>query len=59
MTVINGLETTFNQVSKEYDKWRPTYVADLYDDIFSAKEITPSSTVLEIGIGTGQNDYIL
>ena len=54
MAVLNGLETTFNQVSTEYDKWRPTYVADLYKDIFSTKEITPSSTVLEIGIGTGQ-----
>ncbi len=54
MAVINGLETTFNIVYSEYDKWRPTYVKKLYDDIFAAKEINQLSNVLEIGIGTGQ-----
>ncbi|WP_346935678.1 methyltransferase domain-containing protein [Clostridium sp.] len=54
MSMIKGLETTFNSVYTEYDKWRPTYVKDLYDDIFDVKEINPSSNVLEVGIGTGQ-----
>lgn len=54
MSIIKGLENTFNSVYSEYDKWRPTYVKDLYDDIFQAKEINSSSNVLEIGIGTGQ-----
>lgn len=54
MPVIKGLETTFNTVFAEYDKWRPTYVSELYEDIFAAKEINSSSNVLEIGIGTGQ-----
>ncbi len=54
MSMIKGLETTFNSVYAEYDRWRPAYVKELYDDIFDVKEITPSSNVLEVGIGTGQ-----
>lgn len=54
MPTIKGLETTFNSVYAEYDKWRPSYVKELYDDIFDAKEINASSNVLEVGIGTGQ-----
>lgn len=54
MPITKGLETTFNTVYLEYDKWRPNYIKNLYDDIFKAKEITPLSNVLEIGIGTGQ-----
>ncbi len=53
-TMMTSLERTFNTVYTEYDKWRPTYVAELYDDIFAAKEINHLSKVLEIGIGTGQ-----
>lgn len=54
MSIIKGLETTFNSVCTEYDKCRPDYVKELYDDIFDVKEINPSSNVLEVGIGTGQ-----
>jgi len=54
MSIIKGLETTFNSVYTEYDRWRPTYVKELYEDIFNVKEITTSSNVLEVGIGTGQ-----
>ncbi|MFL0248275.1 class I SAM-dependent methyltransferase [Candidatus Clostridium stratigraminis] len=54
MSIIKGLETTFNSVYAEYDKWRPSYVKVLYDDIFNVKAINPSSNVLEVGIGTGQ-----
>jgi ubiquinone/menaquinone biosynthesis C-methylase UbiE len=54
MSIIKGLETTFNSVYTEYDRWRPAYVKELYDDIFDVKEINPSSNVLEVGIGTGQ-----
>lgn len=54
MTSIKGLETKFNEVYAEYDKWRPTYIDQLYKDIMDFKEINQSSNVLEIGIGTGQ-----
>lgn len=54
MAIIKGLEWTFNTVANEYDKWNPTYIQELYDDIFNYKEINQTSNVLEIGIGTGQ-----
>lgn len=54
MGITKGLEMTFNSVYSEYDKWRPTYVKELYDDIFTKREISQLSNVLEIGIGTGQ-----
>jgi len=49
MSIIKGLETTFNSICTKYDKWRPDYVKELYDDIFDVKEINPSSNVLEVG----------
>lgn len=54
MSTTKGLETTFNSVYTQYDKWRPTYVKDLYDDIFHGIEINEASNALEVGIGTGQ-----
>ena len=54
MCTNKGLETTFNTVYTEYDRWRPNYVKEMYDDIFRAKTINESSKVLEVGIGTGQ-----
>lgn len=54
MSVIAGLNSTFNTVAAEYDKWREEYVPELFKDIFSFKQIEESSNVLEIGIGTGQ-----
>ncbi|BBB90209.1 MAG TPA: hypothetical protein PKA28_06400 [Methylomusa anaerophila] len=54
MPIIKGLETTFNAVYSEYDKWRQTYVTELYEDIFAYKQINQLSNVLKIGIGTGE-----
>ncbi|QHQ62966.1 methyltransferase domain-containing protein [Anaerocolumna sedimenticola] len=54
MPTTEGLEITFNTVYFEYDKWRPTYPKELYNEIFNIKEINPLSNILEIGIGTGQ-----
>ncbi len=48
------MECTFDTVAEEYDKWRPGYVPELYEDILAYKEITSLSSALEIGIGTGQ-----
>lgn len=48
------LEHTFNEVYTEYERWRPTYPAELYRDIFAYKAISKNSSALEIGIGTGQ-----
>ena len=54
MGIIKGFEIKFNEVFDEYDKWRPTYVSELYKDIMDFKQINQCSNVLEIGIGTGQ-----
>jgi len=46
-------ERTFDNAILDYESTRPTYVKELYDDIFKYKEINANSNVLEIGIGTG------
>ena len=54
MPIINGLEWTFDTVASTYEKFRPGYVEELYQNIFSFCPITESSNVMEIGIGGGQ-----
>lgn len=54
MSKLLDLGKTFNTVSEEYDTWRPDYVEELYNDLFSYKTINKDKKVLEIGIGTGQ-----
>ncbi|SHJ83116.1 Methyltransferase domain-containing protein [Hathewaya proteolytica DSM 3090] len=44
----------FNEDEKNYDRWRPHYVTDLFKDIISFSNMGPNSNALEIGIGTGQ-----
>ena len=48
------LRYTFHEVPEDYDQWRPSYVSRLYEDLFEYCQISSSSRVLEIGIGTGQ-----
>lgn len=48
------LRLTFNEVPAVYDRWRPTYVLELYADIFEYSGIDNESRALEVGIGTGQ-----
>ena len=54
MPVIKGQEWTFNTQAELYEKMRPGYPKELYDDIFRLIPIDPNSTVVEIGIGGGQ-----
>ena len=54
MPVIQGQEWTFNTQAELYEKMRPGYPTELYDDIFQLIPIDPNSTVVEIGIGGGQ-----
>ncbi len=44
----------FNEDEENYDKNRPTYVKELYQDIINYSGVCKGSEVLEIGIGTGQ-----
>lgn len=54
MSIIKGLEWTFNTEAEKYEKMRPGYVSELYEDIFKYIPINKSSNVIEIGIGGGQ-----
>lgn len=54
MPVTKGLEWTFNTEAEKYEKMRPGYVSELYDDIFNYITIDKSSNVVEVGIGGGQ-----
>ena len=46
--------TTFDQVPELYDRVRPGYPPELFDDLEVVAGLTPESNVLEIGAGTGQ-----
>ena len=54
MSEQKGLEWTFDTVAEKYERMRPSYPQDLYDDIFKAISINISSKAVEIGIGGGQ-----
>lgn len=45
---------TFNEDVKNYDKWRPTYCKELFNDIIQYSELNQNKKVIEVGIGTGQ-----
>ncbi|MEN6313183.1 MAG: class I SAM-dependent methyltransferase [Clostridiaceae bacterium] len=48
------LRFTFNEDVLNYDKMRPTYVKELYEDIIQFSNLDSNKNALEIGIGTGQ-----
>ena len=52
--IFPGLETTFNTVTEQYDRMRPTYVEELYDEIWRYGGFENDVAAVEIGIGTGQ-----
>ncbi|WP_077534434.1 class I SAM-dependent methyltransferase [Massiliimalia massiliensis] len=45
---------TFDAIPEQFDKWRPRYCDELFEDIIQNAKIDPKKTVLEIGPGTGQ-----
>ena len=49
-----NFEKTFDNAAVDYDKSRPMYAKEIYDDIFNYKQIDQNSHVLEIGMGTGK-----
>lgn len=48
------LRTTFDRVSEQYDAARPTYPAELFDDLVALARVPPGGRILEIGPGTGK-----
>lgn len=51
---MGNYEKAFDNAAMDYDKSRPMYVKEIYEDIFNYKQINQDSHVLEIGIGTGK-----
>ena len=54
MTIIKGLEWTFDTVASTYEKFRPGYAAELYKTIFDYAPIGLTEKAVEVGIGGGQ-----
>jgi SAM-dependent methyltransferase len=45
---------TFERVPELYDRVRPSYPAELFDDLVALARIPPGGRILELGPGTGQ-----
>jgi cyclopropane fatty-acyl-phospholipid synthase-like methyltransferase len=45
---------TFNLIANEYERYRPTYPDEMFDDILNYSNIKKEQKILEIGCGTGQ-----
>ena len=45
---------TFDTVAEQYERARPPYPPDLFDDLLSITGLEPGDRVLEVGTGTGQ-----
>ena len=48
------LRTTFEQVPEVYERARPTYPDELFDDLAELAGLAAAARVLEVGCGTGQ-----
>lgn len=48
------LKLTFDEDACNYDRWRPRYTAELFNDIIRYSSLDKTKNVPEIGIGTGQ-----
>lgn len=48
------LRLKFNEDEVNYDRFRPTYVTEMFNDIINYSELNSAKKALEIGIGTGQ-----
>jgi SAM-dependent methyltransferase len=48
------LRQTFDEAAELYDRARPSYPPELFDDLAELAGLEPSSRILEIGCGTGQ-----
>jgi SAM-dependent methyltransferase len=48
------LRTTFDGVAGDYERVRPTYPEEVFDDLAELAGLVPGARVVEIGCGTGQ-----
>ncbi len=54
MTSDDVLRTTFDQVPELYDRARPNYPPQLFDDLGSLAQLPAGARLVEIGCGTGK-----
>ena len=54
MPITKGREWTFDTVAETYEKMRPRYPSELYNDIFKLVQLNSSCNAVEVGIGSGQ-----
>ena len=47
------LRQTFDRIAQQYDENRPSYPAEIFDDVLAISGVTADSRLLEIGYGTG------
>ena len=45
---------TFDKIPEDFDKYRPRYCDELFEELAKRCELGPNKKVLEIGPGTGQ-----
>jgi len=45
---------SFNEDVVNYDRWRPRYCKELFDDIIQYSELEQTKKAIEVGVGTGQ-----
>ena len=48
------LRTTFEQVPELYDRARPSYPLEVFDDLAALARLAQAARIVEIGCGTGQ-----
>lgn len=53
-TPRNRARTTFEQVPELYDRARPDYPPQVFDDLVAIAQLPPGARLLEIGCGTGR-----
>jgi SAM-dependent methyltransferase len=51
---LEQLRTTFEQVPELYDRARPNYPPQIFDDLFALAQLPAHARLVEIGCGTGQ-----
>jgi SAM-dependent methyltransferase len=49
-----SLRRRFDEAAELYDRARPGYPSELFDDLIALADLNPGARVLEIGCGTGQ-----